>query len=98
LTATSQRAAARLLTRERVTPDVLIVDYHLDEADGLEAVVSLRWKLGRPIPAILVTADRSPSLRADAAEKDVQALMKPLRPAALRALLAQLVTRRMAAE
>lgn len=98
LTAASQREAERVVHKHRLTPDILLADYHLDEADGLEAIVNLRWKLGKPIPAVLITADRSPGLRTLAAEKDVQMLPKPIRPAALRALLAQLIAQRAAAE
>ncbi|GLK80206.1 hybrid sensor histidine kinase/response regulator [Methylopila turkensis] len=98
LTAASQREGERVVHKHKLTPDVLLADYHLDEADGLEAIVNLRWKLGTPIPAVLITADRSPGLRNLAAEKDIQVLPKPLRPAALRALLAQLLARRAAAE
>ena len=38
--------------------------------------------------AILITADRSAELRDAAANADIQLLNKPLKPAALRALLA----------
>ena len=98
LTASSQREAEQALARRKLTPDVLLADYHLDDADGLEAIVNLRWKLGRPIPAVLITADRSPELRAAAEDKRVHMLPKPIRPAALRALLAQMLTQRYAAE
>ncbi|MFD1331032.1 NahK/ErcS family hybrid sensor histidine kinase/response regulator [Methylopila musalis] len=96
LTAASQREAEQMIRKHKLFPDVVLADYHLDEADGLEAIVNLRWKLGRPFPAVLITADRSPGLRAQAAEKDVQVLPKPIRPAALRALLAQLLAKRAA--
>lgn len=79
-------------------PDAIVADYHLDEGDGIEAIVALRWKLGMDIPAILVTADRSPEVRDAAAEKSIHVLHKPLRPAALRALLAQARALRTAAE
>jgi Na+/proline symporter/signal transduction histidine kinase len=98
LTASSQKDAEQVVRRRRTTPDVLLADYHLDDADGLEAIVALRWKLGSPIPAALITADRSPELRAAAEEKRVTVLAKPIRPAALRALLAQALTHRTAAE
>ncbi|GLK68346.1 PAS domain-containing hybrid sensor histidine kinase/response regulator [Hansschlegelia plantiphila] len=98
IAAASEREAEQAIVRRKLTPDVILADYHLDEADGLEAIVKLRWKLGSPIPAVLITADRSPGLREKAAAKDLQILPKPVRPAALRALLAQLLARREAAE
>ena len=43
--------------------------------------------LERPVPAALITADRDPTLRARARAHQVELLHKPLKPAALRALL-----------
>ncbi|RXF70865.1 hybrid sensor histidine kinase/response regulator [Hansschlegelia zhihuaiae] len=98
LTASSQKEAEQVVRRRRTIPDVLLADYHLDDADGLEAIVALRWKFGSPIPAALITADRTPELRASAEDKRVTVLPKPIRPAALRALLAQTLAHRTAAE
>ncbi|MHC5654389.1 hybrid sensor histidine kinase/response regulator [Stappia sp.] len=98
LTALDPRDAARQVADAGITPDVLIVDYHLDEGTGVDAVVQLRWKLGAEIPAILVTADRSRSVRAEAAERDIDMLNKPVKPAVLRAYLARLRATASAAE
>ena len=98
LAASSQKEAEQVVRQARAVPDVMLTDYHLDDSDGLEAIVNLRWKLGEPIPSVLITADRSPELRLQADEKNVSVLQKPVRPAALRALLAQLMARRAAAE
>ncbi|SET85684.1 hybrid sensor histidine kinase/response regulator [Oceanicella actignis] len=71
-----------------VAPDVILADYHLDAgADGLDVIRALRARFG-PIPAALITADRSDALvrRANAAQVDV--LNKPVPPGRLRALLA----------
>lgn len=97
-TAPGLNQAQEVLRREGVRPDVIIADYHLDEGDGIEAIVALRWKLARELPAVLLTADRSPSVRAEAAAKDIHVLYKPLKPAALRALLTRWRTLRIAAE
>lgn len=75
----------------------LLVDYHLDEGNGIEAIGELRWRLGADLPAILITADRSPHVREDARKRDIQVLHKPVKPAALRALLAQWRVHRVAA-
>ena len=45
----------------------------------------------------VITADRSPMVREEARARDVQVLNKPLKPAALRALIAQWRVQRMAA-
>jgi CheY-like chemotaxis protein len=49
----------------------------------------LREDYQRDIPAILVTADRSQMVRDEAVVVDATVLHKPLKPAAMRALLAQ---------
>jgi Na+/proline symporter/signal transduction histidine kinase/CheY-like chemotaxis protein len=89
IAATNQREALAELARLRRAPDAILADYHLDEGDGVDAIVALRWKFGSSIPAALITADRSPEMRARAQEKDLMVLNKPLKPATLRALLAQ---------
>ncbi|HEX8165496.1 MAG TPA: NahK/ErcS family hybrid sensor histidine kinase/response regulator [Beijerinckiaceae bacterium] len=79
-------------------PEVIVADYHLDEGDGLQAIAALRREFAVEIPAVLVTADRSPAVREEAALGGVHVLNKPLKPAALRALLAQWRATRVAAE
>ena len=49
----------------------------------------LRERLGAELPAILITADRSVRVRAEARAASIQVLHKPIKPAALRAMLAQ---------
>jgi CheY-like chemotaxis protein len=71
------------------TPRVLLVDYHLDQGDGIQAIVALRQRYGADLTAILITADRSPAVRDTAREHGVLLLNKPLKPAALRALITQ---------
>ena len=78
-------------------PDGLLVDYHLDQGNGIDAVVALRGTFGADLPAILITADRSPAVRLAARRANIQVLNKPVKPAALRALLAQCRVQRVAA-
>lgn len=87
--AASQLDAETAISSRRMTPDVIIADFHLDEADGIETIIAMRWKLGSRIPAVLVTADRTPEVRDRAAQKNIHVLNKPLKPAALRSLLSQ---------
>jgi Na+/proline symporter/signal transduction histidine kinase/CheY-like chemotaxis protein len=69
-------------------PDLVLADLHLDEGpDGLEVVDLLRGTWNRAVPAALITADREPMLRARARAHQVELLFKPVKPAALRALL-----------
>jgi Na+/proline symporter/signal transduction histidine kinase len=78
-------------------PNGLLVDYHLDEGNGIDAIVLLRRQYGADLPAILITADRSPAVREAARAQAIQVLNKPLKPAALRAMLAQWRVMRVAA-
>ncbi len=75
----------------------LLVDYHLDRGNGIATIRDIRQKFGADIPAILITADRSPHVR-DAARADrIVVLNKPVKPASLRALLGQWRAQQMAA-
>jgi Na+/proline symporter/signal transduction histidine kinase len=67
----------------------LLVDYHLDRGNGVAAIRDIRRRFGENVPAILITADRSPHVRAAAREENIAVLNKPVKPASLRALLGQ---------
>ena len=83
-------ATAIAVTGEaKISPDGLLVDYHLDEGNGITAIKELRRRFGAGLTAILITADRSPQVREEARTNGVQVLNKPVKPAALRALLTQ---------
>jgi len=75
----------------------LLVDYHLDRGNGVAAIRDIRRRFGEAIPAILITADRSPHVRAAAREENIAVLNKPVKPASLRALLGQWRTQQMVA-
>ncbi|WP_068318086.1 PAS domain-containing hybrid sensor histidine kinase/response regulator [Polycladidibacter hongkongensis] len=90
LVAADAKEAAKLLMQRKMQPDVVLADYHLDEGTGPDALVSLRWKFGLEFPGILISADRSQDVRDEAQEKGMQVLNKPVKPAALRALLTRL--------
>jgi CheY-like chemotaxis protein len=85
------------MAEAQMAPDGLLVDYHLDDGNGIAAIAELRRRFGSELPAILITADRSPHVRADARAQGIQLLHKPLKPAALRALLTQWRMHRLAA-
>ena len=91
--------AIRLLDELEVSPDVVLADYHLAaQENGVDAVSSLRRRYGSDLPAILITADRSTEVRDRAIAETVYILHKPVKPASLRALLAQARVASMAAE
>jgi Na+/proline symporter/signal transduction histidine kinase/CheY-like chemotaxis protein len=80
--------ALAVIGESPLMPNGLLVDYHLDHGNGIEAITELRHRFG-DLPAILITADRSPTVREQARTQGIQLLHKPIKPAALRALLAQ---------
>lgn len=85
--ATHAEALARVAEAGRL-PDLVLADLHLDEGpDGVEVVDLLRTAWNRAVPAALITADRDPVLRARARAHQLELLFKPVKPAALRALL-----------
>jgi signal transduction histidine kinase len=75
----------------------LLVDYHLDRGNGVAAIRDIRRRFGDNIPAILITADRSPAVQVAAREEKIAVLNKPVKPASLRALLGQWRTQQMVA-
>ena len=97
LNATSLITASAAIAEAKVALSGVLVDYHLDEGNGIDAIVELRRRFGADLPAILITADRSPRVRDEARARDVPMLNKPIKPAALRALLAQWRIQRVAA-
>jgi len=73
-------------------PDLMIVDYHLAGHDnGLDAALAVREQAGLEIPVLVVTADRSDALRERVEVLGFRRLVKPVKPAALRALMRRLI-------
>jgi Na+/proline symporter/signal transduction histidine kinase/CheY-like chemotaxis protein len=97
LKAPGLKPAIAAVAEAKVSPDGLLVDYHLDDGNGITAIVELRRRFGADLTAILITADRSPHVREEARANGIQLLNKPIKPAALRALLTQWRMQRVAA-
>jgi len=73
-------------------PDIVIADQHLDEGDlGTSTIAEARAYVGRAIPALVVTADPSDLIVRATAERGIELMHKPVKPAQLRALLAHLL-------
>ena len=98
VTADAIELAERELSARNLAPQAIVADYHLDSGDGISAIIHLRRVFGLETPAVLVTADRTPEVRALAEANDIRVLNKPLRPAALRSLLSQWRVTQSAAE
>lgn len=96
--AASADEAISELTATRSTPDVILADYHLDDATGLAAVAAVRKAIGASPPAVIITADQSLEVQREIRDAGLAQLRKPLKAAMLRALLSQHALRRSAAE
>ena len=79
------------------TPDLILADYHLDDdRDGLELIAEICGDLGRIVPAVVISADQSEALHEEAVRRGHSILAKPVKPAALRALMTRLLVQRAA--
>ena len=99
LIATGLGQALELVPGDTSGVDMMIVDYHLDaEADGIRCIDVLRGHFAADVPAMLITADRSEAVKSAALSHGLPILNKPIRPAALRALVTRTIAARQAAE
>ena len=75
-------------------PSILLVDYHLDDdVTGIQVIDELRAHAETKIPAIIVTADHTQSVREEIRDSGHALLQKPIKPAALRALMSRILSR-----
>jgi len=73
-------------------PDLIVSDYRLrDNENGIQVVEALRSEFNVDIPALLVTGDTGPDRLRDAEASGLPILHKPLNPARLRTLIANLL-------
>jgi Na+/proline symporter/signal transduction histidine kinase len=98
LAARDVAGAVAAVASSGTVPDVILADYHLDGETGLDAVMAVREAAGAPVPAIVITADHSPEVERDLRRRGLSLLRKPVKAAALRALLTKYALRRAAAE
>lgn len=90
--ATDVGEALAILRDTRV--DLILADYHLtEEMDGLVALQIMGTQISPMPPAAMVTADGSTELKQRAREMGYPLLHKPVKPAALRAMLVALAKR-----
>ena len=98
VTALGVEEALGALENSERCPDILLADYHLDVGTGLEAIDALRNSMAADVPAVIITADHSPDVQREIRRRGFMLLRKPLKPAALRAIMAQCRQNRAAAE
>ncbi|WP_339676433.1 NahK/ErcS family hybrid sensor histidine kinase/response regulator [uncultured Zhongshania sp.] len=75
-------------------PDIVLADFHLDNGEtGLEVLQALNYRWHTQLPAVVISADNSAEVRAQVEGAGYRFLAKPVKPAALRGLMRQLVLR-----
>lgn len=90
LTATDQAAALAVLQGR--APELILADFHLDHGvTGCQVVQQLREHFQQPLPAVIITADRSDQCRRALQQLGAPLLNKPVKPGKLRAVLSQLL-------
>ncbi|MGH8444896.1 MAG: ATP-binding response regulator, partial [Solimonas sp.] len=83
--------ADEALSSSAPAPDLLLLDDRLGERRGPDSLPALFAKWGGPVPVIVIAAEHDPAFAAAQREAGRAFLAKPIRPAALRALITRLV-------
>jgi signal transduction histidine kinase/CheY-like chemotaxis protein len=89
--ASSGTEASRLVSARGRRPDLLVVDYHLNDETAFEAIAGFDADHGSGIPIIIITADDDMALEDRVRAAGWEFLHKPVKPAALRALMVHLL-------
>jgi signal transduction histidine kinase len=92
-TADSREAALKLL--DEPGPDAVLIDHHLSHGEiGFDCLDAIDARLGRSVPAALITADRSGEITDRARERGLVVLHKPVKPSQLRGVVMKLLVDR----
>jgi signal transduction histidine kinase len=90
-TARNREECAALLD-EGMRPQLALVDYHLDHGEtGTDLMAWLRTQMGEPVPGVVISADGRPETVDLVHAAGLDYLAKPVKPAALRALLSRYI-------
>jgi len=82
---------AKALIEQGVNPDILLVDYQLNDELGTDLIVDIFAEFDLNCPVIVITANHSESLKNQVNAAGYHLLLKPLKPIKLRQLFNQLV-------
>ncbi|PTT90959.1 hybrid sensor histidine kinase/response regulator, partial [Pseudomonas sp. HMWF031] len=94
VTALSEEDLARQVDNYHADADLLIADYHLDnEQNGVDAVARINARRGKPIPAMMITANYSNELKQQIRELGHTLMHKPVRPMKLKTAMSHLIDR-----
>ncbi len=91
--ASQQEDVGEIFQEKKWRPDIVLADQHLDSGDlGTEIVDALRDDPGLHVPVIIITADPDEELALRADELQAELMHKPVKPAELRALMANMLS------
>ena len=77
------------VTSDQAQPDLLIVDFRLEDGrTGVEVITAIRSHFRQKIPAIVVTGSTMTGHEQEAQDLDFHLLIKPVLPNKLRAMIA----------
>lgn len=80
--------------RMETAPDIVLADFHLDNGEtGLQLIEALNYHWHTRLPAVVISADNSEEIRAQVENAGHRFLAKPVKPAALRGVMRQLLLR-----
>ncbi|EXJ09347.1 Virulence sensor protein BvgS precursor [Nitrincola nitratireducens] len=92
LTALNADSAEQAIRERNFTPDIILADYHLSDVHtGVMALEQLSELWRQPVPSIVITADRTEAVKDEIEQIGAQLLTKPIKPAALRAMINKLI-------
>lgn len=95
--ARSTTEALRTFDRGDWRPDLVIADQHLDNGDlGIDTLRAIWKSAGQRVSSVVVTAKPSEELEAVASDLGVELMVKPVKPAHLRALVTHLIAQQSA--
>ena len=87
------RDDALQLIEDGFRPDLLLVDYHLDNDEiGVDVAQELNTLMAEPVPVIVITANYSKALNSEIQAINYQLLNKPVKPMKLRLMMGQLMS------
>lgn len=88
LAARTREEALEHLADLGMPPDIILADYQLDGGEtGVQVTLDIREKTGVEVPAILITADRSETVRRLGMQHNMSVMTKPAELSRLRPLI-----------
>ena len=94
-TAADQEQALTALAQQTAEVEIYLADYHLNNGKtGVMALKAIEEYLQEKISGIVITADRTDEIADEVAEAGFLLLHKPVKPAALRAMITRLLQTR----